>query len=123
RLYSAFARSSGEDLHVFACEEKMAWRAWQLPAPKDYFLKTLKGFRRARQYGSGLYFNPGIVTELARLKPEIVVIAGHFSPTMILAAAYARCTGSILGVSTDGTLHTDPGERSRLHGAVRKLVI
>ena len=123
RLYNAFAQSSGEDLRVFACEEKMAWRAWELPTPKHYSLTTLKGFRRARKYGSGLYFNPGIVAELVRLKPEIVIVAGHFSPTMLLAAAYARTTGTTFGISTDGTLDTDPGERSRLHASVRKLVI
>src|SRR5690348_5116534 len=93
RLYDAFALSNKEDVFVFACEERMAGRAWEIPPPEHYSLATLPGFAAAHRYGSGLYFNPSVIGALARLKPEVVIIAGHFSPTMLLAAMYAWTAG------------------------------
>ena len=123
RLYDAFASQTGTDLHVFTCEQRMPWRKWAVPEPQHYRLVTLPGFRRHSSYMRNLYVNPGVVPALARLGPKVVVIAGHFSPTMALAGAYARAVGIPYGIATDGSLQTDPGERSRRHRFMRRLLV
>lgn len=123
RLYEAYAQATGEALAVLACAAIEPQRAWQVPEPKYYRLEVLPGWRRHASYTSHVYLNPAVVPALRRLKPDIIILSGGFSPTMALAAAYARATGTPYGIAIDGALATDPGETSRAHGLMRRLLV
>ena len=123
RLYEAYAEASGEEVTVLACAAIEPQRAWQIPEAKHYKLEVLSGWRRHASYTSHAYFNPSVITALRRLKPDISILWGGFSPTMALAAGYARATGIPYGVATDGALATDPGKTSRVHGLMRRLLV
>ena len=123
RLYDEYAAQSGVDLHVLACADLQPDRKWTVPKATHYELTALRGLQLHSSETSHLYFNPSVVPALHRLQPDIVLIAGHFSPTMMFAVGYARATGRPYGISTDGSLATDPGEYSRPHAWVRRLLI
>jgi glycosyltransferase involved in cell wall biosynthesis len=82
----------------------------------------LRGLSWHRSYTSHVYFNPGVLWELARGRPAAVVIDG-FSPTMALAGLWALCNRIPLGISTDGSRSTDPGRTSRVHRALRRAFV
>ncbi len=123
RLYDAFAAQTGEALHVYTCIDIEPERHWTLPVATHYQLTRLPGLRVHNSDTSHIFVNPSVVTALQRQKPEMIIVAGHFSPTMMLAAAYARATGRPYGIATDGSRMTDPGENSRPHAAVRRMLI
>lgn len=122
RAYEAFAERFGEDLHVYTCTRIEPHRAWEIPAPCHFRHVVLPGIEWHRHDASHLYVNPAVLPHLVRLRPEAIAIAA-FSPTMALAVAYARATGTPYGVATDGTLETDPGEHSRLHKLMRQAMV
>ena len=123
RLYNAFAARTGEDLHVFTCIDIEPERHWKMPVATHYRLTPLPGLRVHNSDTSHVFVNPSVIPALQKLKPDMIIVAGHFSPTMMMAAAFARTTGRPYGISTDGSRMTDPGETSRRHAAVRRLLI
>ena len=122
RVYDRFAELRARDLHVYSCAAIEPHRHWQIAPPRHFRHVVLAGLRWHRDYVSHVYFNPGIVPELARLRPKAIALAA-FSPTMALAALQARAMGIPYGLSTDGTLATDPGEGSRVHGWMRRAMV
>lgn len=120
RLFDSIAKHYDLDLHVLTCSQREPGRDWQLRKPEHYTLTLLTG-RRHQQSGN-FFFNPGIVNVLNRIKPDAIII-GSFSPTMMIAALYAKAKGIPLGVSTDGSIPTDPGEQSAIHRWARELFI
>jgi glycosyltransferase involved in cell wall biosynthesis len=122
RLYDAFARATGIPLHVLVCVDVEPQRKWLMPAANHYTLEVLNGWRFHRSDLRNVYLNPGILSRLAQLRPRAILLGG-FSPTMMLAAAYARASGISLGVMTDGSVEMDPGRHSRLHRLMRRAVV
>jgi glycosyltransferase involved in cell wall biosynthesis len=122
RLYGALQDDTGLAVHVLACTALEPQRKWAAPCAPRYRLQALPGLRLHRSYTSHVYVNPGVVAEILRIAPDIVLIDG-FSPTMMLAAGTALARGIALGVITDGSVATDPGRASRVHGWMRKVVI
>jgi glycosyltransferase involved in cell wall biosynthesis len=122
RAYDAFAERCGEELHVYTCARIEPHRAWEIPPPRHFQHTLLPGLRWHRDYTSHLYANPGVLPRLMRLKPELIAVAA-FSPTMALATAYARSTGTPYGIATDGTLDTDPGASSAPHRIMRRSMV
>lgn len=122
RVYDAFAKRQGEDLHVFTCARIEPHRSWEIAASPHFTHVVLPGLRWHVDDASHLYANPSIVPRLVRLKPEVIAVAA-FSPTMALATLYARTTGIPYGVATDGTLATDPGAQSRPHRLMRQSMV
>lgn len=121
RLFESIAVTHGINLHVLTCAGLEPNRHWMVPSPKHYRLKLLRGVRIHKNL-SHFYFNPGIVFELAAIRPTGIIV-GSFSPTMIMAGVYALATGTPLGISTDGSIQTDPGEHSCLHRWVRSAML
>jgi glycosyltransferase involved in cell wall biosynthesis len=122
RLFNAIAKVHDIDLHVFTCAENEPHRQWRVEPAVNYTLKTLPGLRYHVNQLSHVYLNPTVLTHLRRLRPDAIILAS-FSPTMMIAAAYAFATGTPLGISTDGSLETDPGRSSALHRWVRKALL
>lgn len=122
RLYDAFAGTYGERLHVLACTDLEPHRDWAVAAPQHFELQVLPGLRRHVDDLRHVYLNPAVVSRLRRIRPEAIGLGG-FSPTMVLAAGYARLTGTPYGIGTDGALSTDPGETSAPHRAMRRLLV
>jgi glycosyltransferase involved in cell wall biosynthesis len=122
RLYESFAETHGADMTVLVCETLEPQRQWVLPQPKHIKVLVLPGLRRHVSYTRHVYFNPSVVTALMRLKPSVLIVE-DFSPTMALAALYARATGTPYGIKTDGHRGIDPGETSRVHRAMRRLLV
>ena len=121
RIFDAIAKSHELNLHVLACSALEPHRQWAVRPGKNYRLKVLHGLRLHHKL-SHLYFNPGILWELAKIRPDAIVV-GSFSPTMLLAAIYAFVTKTPLGVSTDGSLATDPGGNSAIHKWIRWVIV
>jgi glycosyltransferase involved in cell wall biosynthesis len=122
RLYEAVAKSGTVDLHILACTGLEPQRQWQLPADTAYHLTTLSGLSYHRSYTSHVYFNPGVVWEIMRLRPSLIMLDG-FSPTMLFAAKTAYLLGIPVSVITDGTPETDPGAHSAAHRLARRSII
>jgi glycosyltransferase involved in cell wall biosynthesis len=83
---------------------------------------VLSGLRKHVSYTRHIYLNPSVVSALRRLKPSVILIE-DFSPTMAVAALYARAVGLPYGLKTDGHRGIDPGETSRVHRAMRRLLV
>lgn len=122
RLLEAFVDRTGENLQVYSCIDNEPHRSWVIGKPRNFALKILPGYRKHISDISHIYVNPSIVFELMRLKPS-VVCARRFSPTMLLAWGYARSRRIPFGISTDGVPSIDPGERSRPHRWMRKIMV
>lgn len=122
RLYDAYAVQSGMDLHVLVCVEVEPQRKWLMPRAENYTLEVLRGVRFHRSDLRNVYCNPGVIGRLVALRPRAILLGG-FSPTMMMAAAYARLTGTPVGVMTDGAVEMDPGQHSRVHRWMRRAII
>lgn len=122
RLYNAVAGAYDLDLHVFTCVETEPQRKWRVDPAIAYTLKTLPGLRYHIDDMRNVYFNPSILAHLQHLRPSAIIL-GSFSPTMMMAAAYAFATSTPLGISTDGAIETDPGNSSLVHRWVRKSLV
>ena len=122
RLYNAVGEQTGCDLRVLVCTGVEPQRQWQMPVAGNYRLEVLRGLRLHRSDLRNIYINPTVLWRLANIRPRAILIGG-FSPTMMLAAAYARLTGTPLGVMTDGSVEMDPGQWSQMHRWMRQAVI
>jgi glycosyltransferase involved in cell wall biosynthesis len=122
RLYDAFAASTGVDLTVLVCETVEPQRQWVLPKPAHFKVEVLPGLRRHVSYTRHIYFNPSVIPALRRLKPATLIVE-DFSPTMVIAALYARAASIPYGLKTDGHRGIDPGETSRIHKAMRRVLV
>jgi glycosyltransferase involved in cell wall biosynthesis len=82
-------------------------------------LISLPGLRHHRSDVSHIYFNPAVIRELARLKPDRILI-DSFSPTMVLAALYGIATRTAYVLGIEGGRDVDPGETSWPHAIARR---
>lgn len=122
RLYESYGARGERNLHVLVCVDVEPQRKWAMPVASRYALKVLPGLRRHISDLRNIYFNPTVVLELIRARPSAIFI-GSFSPTMLLAGFYALATRTPLGIMTDGSVEMDPGRWSRIHRAVRRILI
>ncbi|MDX2157741.1 MAG: glycosyltransferase [Hyphomicrobiaceae bacterium] len=122
RIYDAYAERFGEDVHTFSCAALEPHRHWRIAPPRYMTHTVLPGLRWHVSDHSHIYLNPALLPALMRSRPQLIVAAA-FSPTMIAAAAYARLARIPYGIATDGTLLSDPGETSFLHGAMRRAIV
>ena len=122
QLYESLAAVSDIDLSVMTCTETEPNRFWAIPAASRYTRTTLRGLRFHINDMQHVYLNPSVLTELARLRPGLVVLCG-FSPTMLLAGLYALATRTPIGIATDGSLDSDPGKHSWIHRLARRLMV
>lgn len=122
RLYDSIGKLTEIDLHVLACTKREPHRGWHVPPPQHYHFNVLSGLQFHLSDSSHLYINPSVLSELWRLKPDLIIFDG-FSPTMMAAGWYAIATGTPFGVMTDGNWETDPGRHSFLHRWMRRLMI
>ena len=121
RLFDAIAKSHELNLHVLACAALEPHRQWAVRPGKNYRLKVLRGLRLHYNLNH-LYFNPSILWELAKIRPDAIMV-GAFSPTMLLGAIFAFLTKTPLGISTDGSLAMDPGGTSPIHRWIRRVIV
>ena len=121
-LYTRLAETLDRPLHVMACSARETARQWHLDENRRYGFEVLPGIRWHRNTAVNHYLNPSVVTRLAALKPAVAVL-NDFSPTMALAASYARLRRLPYGVRTDGVPETDPGGRSGVHRWLRRAVV
>jgi glycosyltransferase involved in cell wall biosynthesis len=122
RLFNALAADHNLNLHVLTCADTEPQRKWRVAPATNYTLKVLSGLRYHIDDMRHVYFNPSVLKHLWQLRPSAIIL-GAFSPTMMVAAAYALATRTPLGISTDGCLETDPGRTSAIHRWVRKALV
>jgi glycosyltransferase involved in cell wall biosynthesis len=83
---AAEAARAGKRFHVLYCAKTEPGRHWPYePAKMKHDHTVLRGFHPSF---AGLYahFNPGVLAELNRLKPDMLLIAGAWNtPTMLVA--------------------------------------
>ena len=121
RLYEAISERHDIDLHIRTCADAEPGRQWQLPEAKAYSRATLRGLRWHRGYVSHVYVNPGVVLDILRLRPDVVVVC-DFSPTMFLAAVTARLIGIPVALGSDTQIENDPGGFSLPHRLARRMM-
>lgn len=120
-LYEAISERHGIDLHIRTCSDAEPDRQWQVPEAKAYRRATLRGLRWHRGYVRHVYINPGVVLEILRLRPDVVVVC-DFSPTMLMAATTARLIGVPVALGSDTQLESDPGGFSLPHRLARRAM-
>ncbi|KQT47659.1 glycosyl transferase family 1 [Methylobacterium sp. Leaf456] len=121
-LYERLAERLDRPLHVLSCTPREAARQWVVEAPRLFRHAVLPGLRWHRDAVRNLYVNPAVVPRLAALDP-VGIVLNDFSPTMLMAAAYARLRRIPYLIRTDGVPETDPGQRSTPHRWLRKAIV
>lgn len=106
--------ASQVDLRVIYMAARDADRAWQVP-PLGHDHVYLRG-RAVR----GVQLRAGVVAELRRFQPDVVMTAG-FHPAMLTAWAYARATGKRHVAVSDAWLGSE-AHLSAVHRFVRRRV-
>ena len=121
-LYERLAERLDRPLHVLSCTPRESARQWVVEAPRLFRHAVLPGLRWHRDAVRNLYVNPAVVTRLAALRPAALVL-NDFSPTMLMAAGYARAARIPYLIRTDGVPETDPGQRSLPHRWLRRAIV
>jgi glycosyltransferase involved in cell wall biosynthesis len=121
-LYERLAERLDRPLHVLSCTKRESARQWVVEAPRLFRHEVLPGLRWHRDAVRNLYVNPAVVTRLAALRPAALVL-NDFSPTMLLAAGFARLRRIPYLIRTDGVPETDPGQRSAPHRWLRRAIV
>ncbi len=110
-LYERLAERLDRPLHVLSCTPRETARQWVVEAPLLFRHAVLPGLRWHRDAVRNLYVNPAVVPRLAALDPAVIVL-NDFSPTMLMAAGYARLRRIPYLIRTDGV-------RRPIRGSVR----
>ncbi len=121
-LYERLAERLERPLHVLSCTPRESARQWVVEAPRLFHHAVLPGLRWHRDAVRNLYVNPAVVPRLAALDPAVMVL-NDFSPTMLMAASYARLRRIPYLIRTDGVPETDPGQRSAPHRWLRRAIV
>lgn len=122
RLYEALGRRMDGPLHVLTCVDVEPQRKWTMPSAKSYQLEVMPGLRLHRSDTRHIYLNPTVLRRLVQIRPRAIVV-NDFSPTMLIATAYARLTGTPYAIHTDGSRAADPGQKSIVHAWFRRLIV
>jgi glycosyltransferase involved in cell wall biosynthesis len=122
QVFEAVCTSPLDKLQVVCCAATEPGREWNVPPPVNYSRVLPDGLRLHLSYTRHIYFNPGIWSALSKFNPDVVII-NAFSPTMVIAAAWARLHRRPYCIATDGWKLTDPGEWSTIHRLFRRLLI
>lgn len=104
---------------VLYCDQKEPNRDWSFTFGnyKYLFLK-----RRMLTYKSRfIHFNPDVWKILNSLNPDVVITAGSFNPTMLIAFFWSKIKGRKHIPMTDGWLKSE-NTLSLIHRLVRKVV-
>jgi len=91
RLQAALAER-GYGFHVLYCGETEPNRGWKIDfSSMQYPYAVMRGVS-PRIAGAYLHVNPGVVSWLRRLRPEILLIAGSWNmPTALVASSRSLC--------------------------------
>jgi len=98
------AQEAGIDLEVLFMAESEPRRRWRVPKDEIRFrYRVLRGLRWSRRRtGDSLFFNPGVLSHLRRLRPHVVVCGGWHQPTCWLAATKsASAMGRKMAIEED----------------------
>jgi glycosyltransferase involved in cell wall biosynthesis len=120
-VLSRVADALDGDLHVLACAAQEKGRRWQI-GHGGLRVDTLKGLQIPLGSAFVMHINPGVITWLRRLQPRVLCITG-FTPTMLLAAAYAGRRGIPYVLQIDAWAGGDPRHRSPVHRLLRRKVV
>lgn len=117
-FFEALSRTPGIDLQVLFCARREPNRLWELPLLDFHHVFLRENIITVG--GRYIHSNPGVIAELRRFAPNVVVTGG-FNPTHLYAFGYAMAKRLPHVAMTDGT---DVSERglSRLHHVVRRVV-
>lgn len=115
------ARMLPGELHIVACAEREIGRQWRVEIG-NVAVQTLRGLQIQFGPASVMHFNLGIIGALRRLGPTVLCFNG-FTPTILLAAAYARSRSIPWVTQADTWSGGDPRFRSPVHRVLRKLVV
>lgn len=121
RVYTRLTQNGDLDLSVFQCAKVEPGRQWKMPEAQSFRVVSLPGLRKHRSDISHVYVNPAIVVQLARKRPDVIIV-DSFSPTMIMAAVYAIVTRTPFGLAIEGARDLDPGEHSWPHAFARRFL-
>jgi glycosyltransferase involved in cell wall biosynthesis len=89
---------------VFCSRSGSRGLAWEFPDELQFSHRVLPGATLGRRTpdATDIYPDPRIFTAVARSRPD-AIISGGFSLPSLYAAAYARLTGKLLLIHSDGT--------------------
>jgi glycosyltransferase involved in cell wall biosynthesis len=119
RLFNRMAED-GVRLGVLSCTSAESNRRWGAPGPQRYTHEILRGIElrvAPRRYA---HLNAGIWRALGRMRPKLLVLNG-FYPSMLIAWAWARWTGTPMALRVDGGADDMPA--SLYHRLVRPRIL
>lgn len=115
RVFETVPAVTDIDLHVLSCTDREPLRQGEPTPPKSYNFKTIPGRRYHASEMSN--FNPLVLRELWRLRPDAISVGG-LSPTTLLAILYAIVTRTPWSMGIAGSLANDPGSYSPIRRKV-----
>lgn len=118
-IHEMVSKTLNHQYTVVYCDQKEPNRAWSfgLGDYKHLFLQ-----RRMLAYkGRFIHFNPDVWERLNELNPDIVITAGSFNPTMLIAFVWSLIKRKKHIPMTDGWLQSEK-TLSFIHRWIRQLV-
>jgi glycosyltransferase involved in cell wall biosynthesis len=115
-VYGLLAAQPGLDLRLFFCSERESEHTWNLDhiqVPHVFLRERVFSWR-----GRVVHANVDVWAALRAFRPDVVVTTG-FSPTHLLAFAYARLHGARHVAMTDGTVASE-ARLSVVHRWIRR---
>lgn len=118
-LEQATKKFPGE-LTVFSCTGMEKGRYWQ-PTNREIDLKVLRGWQ-VRLFRHPSHINTEVVGALRSLDPDVIGVTA-FTPTMLLAIAYAMARRKPYVIMQDGWLGADARPLTAVHRWIRRVVV
>lgn len=94
-FWNYYTQHYDDSLHIFYCAKGKADRPWKSKWAMQFAYHFLKGINLLswKSEESSIYLNPGIITQLSHLKPDVVLIGGYNHLTMWLAMIWSAFRG------------------------------
>lgn len=111
-------------LEIFFLAESESRRSWDIPKEKIKFsYQVLSGLQIGKSYQHApIFFNPGIIYQLWKQKPDVIVFGGWHHFTYWLALVYTQIMGTRLLIWSESTLK-DERSVSKLKDKLKRWIV
>ncbi|NJL64704.1 MAG: hypothetical protein HC903_26425 [Methylacidiphilales bacterium] len=111
-------------LEIFFLAESESRRSWDIPKEKIKFsYQVLSGLQIGKSYQDApVFFNPGIIYQLWKQKPDVIIFGGWHHFTYWLALVYAQIMGTRLLIWSESTLK-DERSASKLKDKLKRWIV
>ena len=122
--FNYLAQEENIDLNIFFFAENESRRSWQVEKDKIQFdYQVLWGLQVGKSYQSApIFFNPGVIYQLWKQQPDVIICGGWHHFTCWLALVYAQMTGTRLLIWSESTLK-DERSSSKIKHKLKNWIV